>query len=270
MPVMHLLALVISGGIAGLVAGYVGLGGGAILTPLCLVLYPQLGLDRPDLIRIIFGTNMFLVTVFSASAVLKHHANMNIQWKTVAMLGPLAVVGSILGSTAGSTVDPLIMKKAFAALLLTSSFLIVLRGSTKPSGSMEGSRPLVPMQLLPLLGLVAGFMASLLGIGGGIVMIPVLILVFRFPMEKVAGTSSSVIIFIGITGAIGYMFHGYNTVELPGLGTGYVWWQAAIPLALGGIPMARVGAWLNSKTDAILLKRIFGAILFIIALRILI
>ncbi len=269
MSAAQILVFLLSGGLAGFVAGYIGLGGGAVLTPICLMLYPWLGLDRPDLIRIIFGTNMFLVTVFSISAVLKHHANNNIRWKTVAILGPLAIIGSMFGASAGSVIDPVLMKKGFAALLLVSSFLIILRGSTKPTGSHETVRPLVPIQLLPLLGLVAGFMASLLGIGGGIVMIPALILLFHFPIEKVAGTSSSVIVFIGISGTIGYIFHSFSSIDLPGWSTGYVWWQAAVPLAIGGIPMARVGAWLNSRTDALILKRIFGAILFIIALRIL-
>ncbi len=188
----------------------------------------------------------------------------------MATLGPLAILGSILGAWIASIIDPWLIKKGFGLLLMVSSLLIVMRGTTKPVIKTQGTRPLLPIELLPSLGFVAGFAGSLLGIGGGIVMIPALILLFHFPMEKVAGTSSSVIIFIGISGTIGYIFHSYNTIDLPGWSTGYVWWQAAIPLALGGMPMARVGAWLNSKTEALTLKRIFGAILFIIAVRILI
>ena len=77
MTVFDILALLGTGALAGLLAGFLGIGGGAVLTPLCLVLYPSVGIENDHLIKIIFGTNMFLVTVFSVSAVLKHHDNNN-------------------------------------------------------------------------------------------------------------------------------------------------------------------------------------------------
>ncbi|MHB9028446.1 MAG: TSUP family transporter, partial [Candidatus Latescibacterota bacterium] len=51
--------------------------------------------------------------------------------------------------------------------------------------------------------------------------------------------------------------------------SGYVWWSAAIPLMAGGVPMAMIGAWLNARTRAKILQRIFGAVLFLLAIRIL-
>ena len=57
-------------------------------------------------------------------------------------------------------------------------------------------------------------------------------------------------------------------MDLPGYSIGYVWWSAALPLMVGGIPMAQVGAWLNSKTHDTLLKRIFGLVILIISIKI--
>jgi uncharacterized membrane protein YfcA len=263
-----ILALLFTGALAGLLAGFLGIGGGVVLTPLCLVIYPSLGIKNDALIKIIFGTNMFLVMVFSISAVLKHHWNNNVEWRTVFIMGPLAIVGSAVGSWCASVADPTNLKKAFAVILFLSSLLIMLKGSTKPSNSNKTRSSLVPQKFLPLLGLIAGVIGSFLGIGGGVIMITPLILLFNFPIEKVAGTSSSVIIFIGLTGAISYMFYGQGNVNLPGWSIGYVWLSAAVPLMVGGIPMAQVGAWLNSKTHDKLLKRIFGFVLFIISIKI--
>jgi len=261
--------LFFTGALAGLLAGFLGIGGGAVLTPLCLIIYPSLGIEYDSLIKIIFGTNMFLVMVFSISAVLKHHANNNIIWRTVFILGPLAIIGSIVGSWCASVADPSDLKKAFAIILIFSSFLIIIKDTVRHKKSKSSQRSMVPGKFLPLLGFITGAIGSFLGIGGGAVMIMPLILLFNLPVEKVAGTSSSVIIFIGLTGTLGYMYHGQGLVDLPGWSTGYVWWSAAIPLMVGGIPTAQIGAWLNSKAPSKLLKKIFAFTLMIIALKML-
>ncbi len=265
----YFLVLLLAGGIAGLGAGFMGIGGGAILTPITLIVYPFLGVGGADLVKVIFGTNMFLVTVFSLSAVIRHQRNNRVDWRVVFLLGPLAVLGSVTGSWVAAISNPLLLKKAFALLLIVSSVLIVVKGSTKPSGAHAG-RPLLSRKLLPVLGFLTGFLGSFLGIGGGVVMIPALILLFSIPVTIVAGTSSSVIIFIGVAATVSYMIYGQGIeLVLPGWSTGYVWWSAAIPLMLGGVPMAMVGAWLNSRAKAKVLQRVFGAVLLVLALRIL-
>ena len=269
MPISSILQLILTGAIAGLSAGFMGIGGGAVLTPLCLIVYPALGISSDNLVKIIFGTNMFLVMVFSISAVMKHHKNRKIDWRTVAVMGPLAIVGSLTGAWLASIADPSSLKKAFAVLLIFSATLITIKGSTRPKGKAEGGRPLLSLKLLPLLGFIGGLAGSFMGIGGGAIMLPILILVFAFPTDRVAGTSSSVIIFIGFVGMLSYMWYGHGLVDLPGWSTGYVWWSAAIPLAVGGIPIARVGAWINSRTQVRILQRMFGLVLLVIALKIL-
>ena len=269
MSVITIIELVLTGALAGLTAGFMGVGGGAVLTPICLIVYPAIGITSDDLVKIIFGTNMFLITVFSLSAVLKHHSNRKIDWNSVAVMGPLAIVGSVFGGWLASHSDPSTLIKSFAVLLAVSSVLIVFKGSTKPAGKDEGAKPLLPMRLLPLVGFIGGAFGSFLGIGGGAIMIPIMILAFAFPVDKIAGTTSSIFIFIGLFGMLSYMWYGRGMTDLPGWSTGYVWWSGAIPVALGGVPMAQVGAWINSKTHARLLQRLFGLILLIIALKIL-
>ena len=269
MPILSIIQLILTGAVAGFAAGFMGIGGGAILTPLCLIVYPALGISSEYLVHIIFGTNMFLVMVFSISAVQKHHMNRKIDWRTVAIMGPLAMIGSLTGTWLASIADTSTLKKALAVVLLFSSALITIKGSSRPKGKAEGGKPLVSRKLLPLLGLIVGTAGAFMGIGGGAIMIPVLILVFALPTDRVAGTSSSVIIFIGFVGTLGFMWNGQGLVDLPGWSTGYVWWSAAIPLAVGGIPMARVGAWINSRTQVKILQRMFGLVLLVIALKML-
>jgi uncharacterized membrane protein YfcA len=269
MTFSYLLLLLLAGGLAGFGAGFMGIGGGAVLTPICLLVYPVLGVTGGDLVKVIFGTNMFLVTAFSFSAVIRHHRNNRIDWRTVFLMGPVAIFGSICGSWAASVSNPLFLKKGFAVLLIVSSVLIVVKGSSKPSGA-HTERPVLSRMFLPALGFTAGFLGSFLGIGGGVIMVPALILLFALPVTVVAGTSSSIIIFIGIAGTLTYMLVGRGLgLDLPGWSTGYVWWSAAIPLMAGGVPLAMFGAWLNARTRVKILQRVFGAVLLLLALRIL-
>ncbi|MFA6472246.1 MAG: sulfite exporter TauE/SafE family protein [Candidatus Latescibacterota bacterium] len=269
MSLLYILELLLAGAVAGFGAGYLGIGGGVILTPVCLILYPILGVVTPDLVKIIFGTNMFLVTAFSTASAISHHRNNRVDWQTVAIIVPAAVIGSILGPWAASISSPVMLKKAFAVLLIVSSLLIVLKGSIKPDGRLDGN-PILSRKFLPILGFITGFLGSFLGIGGGIVMIPVFILLFALSMNVIAGTSSAIIIFIGITSTLSYMWYGQvMQFVLQGWSTGFVWWSAAIPLAIGGIPCAALGAHLNAKTHSKILRRVFGAVLLLLALRIL-
>ncbi len=261
------LILLATGAAAGLLAGFLGVGGGAIITPPAMVLYPLLGVPGEYLIPVIFGTNMFLVTLFSLSAVVTHYRNLNITLRTVILMGPPAMLGSVAGGWLATQVQPEILKILFAVFLLFSS-LLILRGSPAETAGVKPHWK-IPEAYLPVLGLITGLLGSMLGIGGGAIMIMPLILLFKLPVKKVAGTSSSVIIFIGLSGTVSYMIFGLHTITLPGWNTGYVWWSAAIPLMIGGIPMAQVGAWLNNRIRGHLLRRIFGFALFVIALRIL-
>jgi uncharacterized protein len=262
------IELLLTGAAAGLMAGFFGVGGGFIITPLCLLVYPALGIDNGNLIKIIFGTNMFVVTAFSVSAVIMHAKKGNVLWKIVLIIAPLAVLGSLAGSLLASHTDSSSLKKAFAVFLLLAAAITFKNRKGEVDGSGIIARPLLTEKYLPALGGLAGFLGSFLGIGGGIVMISPMILLFGLPIKKVAGTSSAVIIFIGITATIGYMFFGPD-LEIPGLSTGYVWWSAALPLVIGGVPMARFGALMNSKTHGDVLKILFCVIIFAIGLKLL-
>lgn len=268
MDLTGFIELLLTGAAAGLMAGFFGVGGGFIITPLCLLVYPALGIENDNLIKIIFGTNMFVVTAFSVSAVIMHAQKGNVLWKIVLIIAPLAVLGSLAGSWSASHADPSNLKKAFAVFLLIAAVVTFKKNSQSAEGFGIANRPLLTEKYLPVLGIITGFLGSFLGIGGGIVMISPMILLFGLPIKKVAGTSSTVIIFIGITATIGYMFFGPD-LKIPGLSTGYVWWSAALPLVIGGVPMARYGALLNSKTHGDVLKTLFCVIIFAIGIKIL-
>jgi len=105
------------------------------------------------------------------------------------------------------------------------------------------------------IGLVTGMLASSLGIGGGVVFVPFLVVAIGLDQAVAQGTSLAV---IAPTAAIGTYIHvGYGRVD----------WSAAVPVAAGGVLGAVLGAGLALAADPLVLRRLFAALLLVLAYR---
>lgn len=109
--------------------------------------------------------------------------------------------------------------------------------------------------ILIIAGLVAGALASSLGIGGGVVFVPVLAVVVGLDQAVAQGTSLAVIVPTAVIGTIGHA--RFDRVD----------WKAALPVAVGGIGGAVFGAELALATDPQLLRRMFAGLLVVLAVR---
>ena len=129
-----------------------------------------------------------------------------------------------------------------------------------------------PLHIPPLVGtgLLVGIVSSLAGVGGGLLSIPIMHSILKFPLKKALGTSSATIVITALAAGTGYAIKGWGNSLLPAAGTlGYVDWLHALPLIAGSIPLAAVGAQVANKTKVTLLKRIFAVFLLVIAFRML-
>ena len=106
-----------------------------------------------------------------------------------------------------------------------------------------------------VLGLVTGLIASTLGIGGGIIFVPSLVVFFGFAQHVAQGTSLAVIV---PTAVVGTILHSRK---------GRVQWRVGLLVAVGGIGGGLLGAWVAQSLDPDLLRRLFAGLLFAIALR---
>lgn len=108
---------------------------------------------------------------------------------------------------------------------------------------------------LVALGLIAGIVAAALGLGGGIIFVPVLVVVFGFEQHVAQGTSLAVIFPTAIMATLAHTRMGN------------VRWRLAIPVGLAGIVGAVVGARVALQLDPDLLRRLFGIFLIVLAMR---
>ncbi|HEX6971597.1 MAG TPA: sulfite exporter TauE/SafE family protein [Limnochordia bacterium] len=111
---------------------------------------------------------------------------------------------------------------------------------------------------LALLGLAAGSLGGLLGVGGGVIIVPALTYLLHVPIHIAVGTSLAVIIPTAITGSLTHFTKG--NVDL----------RAAVLVAAGSIVGAYAGATLAEYLPAVIIKRLFGVLLAVMAIRLLI
>src|SRR5262249_18827437 len=150
-------------------------------------------------------------------------------------MAPTGLVGSVLGALATQWIDPTLLLLATAGLLGWQSIGII-RARETPSDERDTPGRVVPRSTCGVIGFGAGAVSGLLGIGGGLVMVPLLAGWCGMPLKRALGTSLLTIWALVIPGTI---VHAW---------LGNIDWWVALFLTIGAVPGARVGATLALGT----------------------
>ena len=266
MDVLSVVLLLLAGGLAGFLAGFFGVGGGIILVPILLYLFQSIHVSSLVSTHLAFGTSLLIVMFASLSSAVQYARNGHVVWKAVLSIGLASVVGGLLGASIAGGLEGKVLRQIFAAVVLLSA-LRLFAETRKPK-----VEEMPPLHIPPLVGtgFLVGMVSSLAGVGGGVLSIPVMHSILKFPLKKALGTSSATIVITALAAGTGYVIKGWGNSLLPAAGTlGYVDWLHALPLIAGSIPLAAVGAQVANKTKVTLLKRIFAVFLLVIAFRML-
>ena len=259
MPIELLLAL--SGLLAGAFGAMLGLGGGILIVPIL-----TLGFGVP--LTTAVGTSLICVIATSTGA-----AAINVRaGRADVRLGitlAATVVGAVMGGILAGFLPERVLAGLFAALLAYTAFTM-LRGvlaavptsNDEPAADPTASDgPLAPSyrgRRLPWgIGgsVLAGNASGLLGVGGGIVMVPLMHLVMRAPLRVSVATSNFMTGMTGAAGAYAYLFRGDVDSRL------------AAPVVLGVAAGAALGAVLSARVNTRVLSAIFVLVVAYVALR---
>ena len=130
-----------------------------------------------------------------------------------------------------------------------------------------------PENLMPyiLWAIPLGFACGLIGIGGGVLMVPVMVLALKFRMHQAVGTPTALMIFTSLGGLLAYVYYGLNAqangITLPPYSAGYFNLLQWILLAATSVPMAQVGAMTAHRLSGKWLKYIFIIVMIYMALK---
>jgi uncharacterized protein len=230
---------VLLGILSGLVGGLMGVGGGILLVPL-LVQFVRMGQHEAQ------GTSLAFVIGAALVAVIPYYRSESLDLALAGALILGAVPGVVLGSRLAARTSPRRLRIAFGLFLLAVAVRIL---AAPPLGG--GGHELWSLPVNVLLGLGVGILAGLLGVGGGVILVPLLVLGQGVDQHTAQGISLLMIVPVGIVGVWSYAREG----RLP---------SGPLPLLLaGGAVGAILGALLAHRTAAPTLSRIFA--LFVLA-----
>lgn len=226
----------------GAISGFFGVGGGFLLTPILLLL----GYEPSTAITISLLYSMST----SISGAVKHYQQKHILWKPVIIL---SISGMLSTQIAKPLVlhlesigyDEIVISLLYVGLLSYFALsMLTEKQSTQESSQMYSISPVRTI----LIGLAGGFISSVLGVGGGFVMVPLLISVLRLPPRLAVGTSLASIFIIVSTGFFSYI----GSVSIP--------FTLACILVIGAIIGSRIGADITKFVSNHVIQKLLGTL----------
>jgi hypothetical protein len=211
---------ILSGLVAGVLGGAFGVGGAIITTPAVQVLLGA----RPI---VAVGTPLPVILPTTLSGMQAYRRAGQIDYRAVRWAAPPGAFGAAGGAYLTKFIDARFLLLATAGLIAWQAVRV---GWGRPNVEVPGHPVRPSEQAFVLMGLAAGFFSGLLGIGGGVIMVPIMAGMLHMPLKRVLGTSLVVIAFMVVPGTVVHAL------------LGHIDWSIFAWLTIGVIPGAAIGS----------------------------
>lgn len=258
-----LLALVMlaTGGIGGVLAGLLGIGGGIVIVPVMEAALAFLDVDEAIRMHVAVATSLATIIPTSIASSRAHHRRQAVDFDLVRRWTPFVLLGSLAGTFVASHVhsDVLAIVFAVVALIVALKMILPLEGRTIASDVPGGAAvSLVPFGI--------GGVSSMMGIGGGTLSVAILTL-FNQPIHRAVGTAALFGLAISLPGTAGFMISGFDDPRVPPGSIGYVNLIGFALISPATFLAAPLGAAIAHRLSRRQLSLLFGAFLLIVSAR---
>jgi uncharacterized membrane protein YfcA len=246
--------LIIAAGAAiiGLTLGLLGSGGSAITVPVLVYLVGHHAKQS-------IAESMAIVGLISIAAAIPYGRANLIDWRSVWYFGMPGMAGTLIGALLGG-MSPEALQLAVFGLVLVAAAAFMLRGSPADANDQSSSSQLAagsPVWKIAMEGTLVGVVTGFVGVGGGFLIVPALVIFGKLPMRIAIGTSLVIIV---LKSAIGFAKYQHYLVSQDMSVDGMT-----LLLFTGiGIVGSLAGRWLNTRMNPLALKRSFAAFLILL------
>jgi uncharacterized membrane protein YfcA len=258
-----LTLFILLGSLAGLLAGLLGIGGGIILVPLFLWAFKCAGFSPDIIVHAAFGTSLCIIIPTAISSTLGHRKRGNVDWHQAMRLALGSIGGALVGGAIAATLSGEWLKGLFGLMQILVALKLVFFNPRLPP---ERTEPLPCSQLL-LVGFAGGAFSAFFGVGGGVIAVPLMLIILQLPIHLAVGNSSALIVVSSIFGMLSYVYHGWSLPNLPPYSLGYVNFLVAAMVAPFTIVFARLGVKLAGRLSHGRLIKVFSFVLIVIGVR---
>ncbi len=235
----------------GLVSSLLGLGGSVLIIPIL----PSLA---PLTFREVIATSLFSVALITFSNSVIYQLKKLINWKQVLTLFPLVSLGSFLSARNSHHVEEKYVKTLLIFVMLAMFYRLIKKG--KLPFKIPGFES---KYFLPGVGFCTGLLSGLVGIGGGVILTPTFMIKKVMDHKRISPTINCLIFLGSLTAVLGYM--DFNLDKFPQMGAVHT--QIGFTLFIFAFMGSLIGIRLNSKISEPLRKKVFSAILLILAVK---
>lgn len=233
------------GVLAGIASGLFGVGGGVVLVPLLVRLCD---LDQ----RLAHGTSLTAIVPIALSGTLGYGLAGEVDWPLAALTAAGALVGTPLGARLLHRLPLRTLRRGFAVVLLLTAVRMVLA----PAGG-DGRAAFDALGAVAAVatGLASGLLSGVMGVGGGVLLVPVFSLLFGLPLVVAKGTSLAVIVPGATAGTARNRTQGTTDV------------RAGLLAGAGGVLAAQLSTQVSLGLDATLSSQLFAVLLVVTGVR---
>lgn len=260
-------ALLVAGGLTGILAGVFGVGGGVLIVPVLYELFRFLGVPDAVIMPLCVGTSLAIIIPTSVRSFLGHRARGAVDGTILAVWAVPVVLGVVAGGLVARFTPQEVFKLVFIAVATTSAIRLLFgRDGWVISSQMPGKI------VMRIYGVVIGLLSALMGIGGG-QLSSLFMMFYGRPIHQAVATSSGLGVLISIPGAISYVIAGWSrasefpdvAILQPPLALGFVSLLGALFFIPSSIMTAPLGVVLAHKLSKRRLEIAFGIFLIVVA-----
>ncbi|HEY8546460.1 MAG TPA: sulfite exporter TauE/SafE family protein [Acidimicrobiales bacterium] len=233
--------------IAGFLSGLFGVGGGILIVPALVLL---LKMDQ----RLAHGTSLAAVLPIAISSTIGYTVEDKIDWPVTLFIAIGAVAGAVVGTYVLHRLPQRALGFAFAGILAATAVRLLVDHS---DAAGRGDLTVASAVGLVLLGIATGILAGLLGVGGGIVMVPAMVVLMHIPPAVAKGTSLAVIVPTSIMGT--WRNRNNGNADIP----------IAVVVGLAGVVSAYLATKLSIGMSETTSNVLFALLLLVVAGRML-
>jgi len=234
------------------------------MTPVQYMIYTDMGLPMDIAVKLAFGTSLLVILPTALSGAWRHNKLGAVWWKAVVIMGSCGLIAAFGGATLATHLPGAALKITFGTIVLLAGVRMLFAELSTIEAKPKDNPWLWVAWAIPI-----GMVTGIVGIGGGVLAVPVMVLALKFKMHNAVATSLAMMIFTSIGGAIGYIVNGLGVSNLPAYSIGYVNLLAWLLLSVTGAGMAQVGAMTAHRLPAKQLRYIFIAVVFYMGLKML-
>lgn len=251
------LGLVLTGVLSGLAAGLLGVGGGIVIVPILYHVLTLLGVDESVRMQVAVGTSLATIVPTSISSIRAHDEKGAVDWELLKRWAAPMLVGVLIGAALTGIIASRVLAIIFAVVALPIALFLGLGSEQRRLADRVPPGPIGA-------GLAAmiGGISAMMGIGGGVVGVPVMTLC-GVPMHRAVGTASAFGMIIAVPGTIASVLSGWHAHLLPPYSIGYANLVGFCLMAPASFAAAPVGATLAHMTDVKRLRLVFAAFVII-------